>query len=126
MGSTRSAGQRRRRVEVAQPRDWKREVTRGGCEMCHAFPVDEHVRRQRALDLRTIQGHHLIEQKRLKSRGLEAHLWDVRNGMGICVYHHTRHGDYIQRIPRELLAPAAHEFAEEVGLTWLLDHLYPE
>lgn len=74
-----------------------------------------------ALDLRTIQGHHIIEQQQLKKHHLREYLWDERNGMGLCAYHHQRHTHFIERVPWELLPPAAFEFAEEVGLPWLLD-----
>jgi hypothetical protein len=116
---------RRSELERQQSRDWKREVTRGGCEMCRAHPVDSAVRHDRALDLQTIQGHHIIEQKHLKRHGKQGHLWDIRNGMGLCAYHHQRHTNWTQRVPRELLPPAVYDFADEIGLPWLLDQYHP-
>ncbi len=114
----------RRRVELerAASRDWKREATRGGCVMCRAYPVtDPQIRRSYAVELRDIQGHHIIEKSALKNHGKREYIWDARNGMGLCGYHHPRHTHWRQRVPRELLPPAVYEFADEIGLQWLLD-----
>lgn len=101
--------------------DWYIAVTRGGCVMCRAFPVPRELRRGRGPDLRRIQGHHILDRQHLP-RG---RLWDVRNGLGVCRYHHARHTHFVQRIPRALLPPAALEFAAEANLSARLDHDYP-
>ena len=94
--------------------------------MCRAYPVeDPQIRVAHAVDLRTIQGHHIIEQQHLKRHGKREHLWDPRNGMGLCAYHHARHTHWRQRVPRELLPPAVYDFADEIGLPWLLDQYLP-
>lgn len=109
---------------VLSPHDWYREVIRGGCVMCRAFPVPRELRRGRGPDLRRIEGHHILDRQHLR-RGQRGLVWDVRNGLGVCSYHHARHTHYVQRIPRSLLPPAALEFAAEAKLTARLDHDYP-
>lgn len=93
--------------------------------MCRAFPVPTAIRAAYALDLRRIQAHHILPQHKLKQHNQHDHLWDERNGLGLCAYHHPRHTNWRQRVPRELIPAAAYEFAEEVKLAWLLDLEYP-
>lgn len=106
--------------------DWYVEVTRLGCAMCRAFPVDPDTRRARALDLATIEAHHVLPKQNLKREGLRSEWWDPRNGLGLCRLHHSRHTDWVQRIPRALLPAAVHDFAASHDLGWLLDREYPK
>lgn len=88
-----------------------------------------------------MQGHHVIEKERLKkylaekTRGLalaaeeiekmlNALLWDVRDGVAVCVTCHRRHTDGVLRLPRACLPATAFEFADEVGLGYVLDRYY--
>lgn len=107
--------------------EWYRHVTAGGCVMCAEFPVDQRTARDRAGDLDWIQGHHPIERDKLKRWGLAHLIWDKRNGLGVCAYHHGRHTHAVQRIPRRLLRPETFEFADEINARFLLedDAVYP-
>lgn len=127
---TRKPKQRNRRK--SQPLDafldakfWRAEVTRTRCVMCRAFPVAYDVAYQHPADLRVKEGHHIIAKRHLRAEGLSGHLWDVRNGMCLCRWHHARHESHAERVPRLLLPPAAVEFAGELHLEWLLDREYP-
>ncbi len=93
--------------------------------MCRAYPVDSEIRKTYFVELRDIQAHHILDKQYLKAAGKHDHLWDVRNGMGLCGYHHPRHTNWRQRVPRELLPPAVYDFAREVGLEWRLDQYLP-
>jgi hypothetical protein len=106
-------------------RFWKSSVCRGGCVMCRAFPVARELRHELAADLRRVEGHHVIAKRHLKARGLHAHLWDTRNGLALCVYHHDRHERWMQRVPYELVPYDAFEFAAELGLDWMIPDDYP-
>lgn len=52
-------------------------------------------------------------------------LWDVRNGLACCKWCHSRHTDAVRRIPRKLLPRFAFEFADELGLRWMIERDYP-
>lgn len=71
-----------------------------------------------------LQGHHVVERRALKRRGLEEHLWDKRNRMSLCERHHARHTTAVERIPYSAVPAEAHEFAAELGLTYLIDRYY--
>ncbi len=70
--------------------------------------------------------HHIIPQQSLKWRNLHAHLWDARNGIPLSRRVHERHTTAVERIRRDQLPEAAHEFAAELGLEHLIDRYYPE
>jgi len=72
-----------------------------------------------------VEGHHAITRQALRTRGLAEHQWDRRNRVPLCDRAHTSHHTASQRVPRELLPPAVFEFADELGLRWLLDRVYP-
>ncbi len=72
-----------------------------------------------------IQAAHVISKQALKRRGLQAFLWDVRNGVAACYQHHRRSDSGHARFPREMLPAAAEEFARELDLDWWLDRFYP-
>lgn len=113
--------------EAADRRFWRQMVTKGGCVMCKAFPVDGRTRSERGADLTVIDGHHVVAKQDLKRWGLHARLWDIRNGIALCRYHHARHEAAMQRVPRELLPAVAWEFAEEINAEFVLDddRVYP-
>jgi hypothetical protein len=119
----------RREVRVderQQRRMWQMCVTRGGCVMCRAYPLTREQRAGREPELRRVEAHHITAKRHLKNHGLNSHMWDPRNGMGLCVYHHHRHEHWMQRVPYELVPDDAVEFADELGLLALLEHDYPE
>lgn len=120
-------GRRKREpVDVGlQKRYWKMAVTRGGCIMCRAFPLAKKDRVGRLEDLRRIEGHHVLAKRHLKTRGLAGRLWDTRNGMGLCKYHHPRHESGMQRVPYELVPDDALTFAIECDLDWIIEREYP-
>lgn len=112
--------------ELTEKRRWWRAAAiRGGCAMCHAFPLSGDELATLAPQIRKIEGHHLLPQRDLKRHGYADRLWDERNGMGLCELHHHRHERYVQRVPRDLLSESAYEFADELGLGWLIDREYP-
>lgn len=103
---------------------WKREVCRTGCVMCAAFPVDKSTRQLRRAQLENLQAHHVLARRHLKREG-KSHLdWADGNGICLCEYHHFRHENAIQRVPFDLLPQEAVEFAEYVGLPWVLEREY--
>jgi hypothetical protein len=119
-------GRRKAKVDEGMAkRYWKLAVCRGGCVMCRAFPVGE-LDATRAADLRRIEGHHVIAKRHLRREGHGGRLWDARNGMGLCAYHHQRHELRVQPVPYELVPEGAFEFAIELGLDWIIDREYPE
>jgi hypothetical protein len=121
------AAHRRRargRQMAERARCWKRTVSAGGCVMCRTGPVDAAVRAAYGAQLAEVQAHHVIPRSDLKRMGLHDYLWDERNGIGLCAYHHHRHTVWRERMPRELVPAAAYEFAEELGIGWLLDREY--
>jgi hypothetical protein len=111
-------------AEKAAAGVWHQRVVRGRCVMCAWLPAVAEDRARRAVGARK-QAHHLLPKRYLKREGLHAHLWDVRNGMALCAFHHERHENFVQRVPRQLLLPTAFEFADELGLGWLIDREYP-
>ncbi len=108
-------------------RAWSAAARKAGCAMCKATPVNADVRRERGADLARIEGHHLIEKSELRRWGLLAALFDPRNMLPLCSYHHARHTLAFERVPRELLPAAAFEFADEIGARFVLedDRVYP-
>ena len=72
-----------------------------------------------------LQGHHVIEKRALRRRGLDEHLWDKRNRMSLCDHHHAQHTVAHKRIPYDLVPASALEFADELGLTYLIERYYP-
>lgn len=105
---------------------WKRSTCRTGCVMCAAYPVSKEIRKERSAELFRLQAHHIIPQRVLKREGKAHMLWVEGNGMCLCEYHHQRHENWTQRVPRHLVTKAAEEFAAYVGLDYLLDRDYPE
>jgi hypothetical protein len=72
-----------------------------------------------------VAGHHVIAKQALRRRGLHAFLWDRRNRMPLCEFHHQRHTLRYDPVPSSLLSAEAREFAAELGLEWLLEKSYP-
>jgi hypothetical protein len=114
-GEPRSEDERRASAE------FYRVVTASGCVMCIAFPVDPQTYRERRADIERIQAAHLISQDKLRRWGLHGRLWDPRDGLGLCCYHHFRHDDAVQRVPRRLIPAPAFVFADEIGARWVLE-----
>jgi hypothetical protein len=106
-------------------RYWHMTVTRGGCVMCQAFPLKAHQKIGREADLRRIEGHHVLAKRHLRANGYSDRIWDVRNGMALCKYHHDRHERWMQRVPFALVPDDAVEFADELGLLPLLEGEHP-
>lgn len=111
--------------EAERRRWWRINTIRGGCVMCAAFPLRPVELASRHSELRKLEAHHLLPKRDLKRQHHADKLWDERNGMCLCELHHARHERYVHRVPRSLLPAAAFEFADEVGLGWLLDAEYP-
>jgi hypothetical protein len=93
---------------------WREDI--GACAVCPAEGVACRG---------PVQSHHLIAKGALKRRHLDEHLWDKRNRLAVCEWRHEQHTTRFKPIPRELLPPAVWEFAEELGLTYLIERAYP-
>ena len=104
---------RRRVGDVALA--WKLAVTEQGCDF-HDNPADCEM---------PVQAAHVISQQTLRRHGHADKLWDVRNGVSACYRAHRRSDSGVERFPREKLPAAVFEFADELGLRWVLDRLYP-
>lgn len=98
-----------------------RALAAQGCAMCEAFPPTPAERRELGHDLRFVEVHHVLSKDVLKRTGQAAQLWDVRNGLVLCLLHHTRQEKAFQRVPLDLLGPDTLAFADEVGLRFLLE-----
>lgn len=72
-----------------------------------------------------VQGHHAIDKRALKRRGLHRYLWDLRNRVPVCEWRHEQHTTRVKPIPRGLLPASVFEFAAELGLSWWVDRFYP-
>lgn len=101
---------------------FRMQAIRGGCVMCRHEPPDHRTQRDYAVQLRTLQAHHILPKRFLDGDPK----WDPRNGLGLCQYHHMRHENWVQRIPRALLPPYVHDFASEQQMTFQLDQEYPD
>ena len=99
--------------ERLQAAEWRSNM--GSCQVC---------RYETQSCFGPIQPHHVIEAKTLKKRGLHEHLYDVRNRLPVCEWRHEQHTTRFKPIPRRLIPASAEEFAEELGLTYLLDRYY--
>lgn len=82
-----------------------------------------------------LEGHHIVPRRYLNSvvreRGLVGEdanriVWNLANHLPLCAYHHNRHERALERVPRHVLPDAALAFAEDVGLTWLVEKAYPQ
>jgi hypothetical protein len=76
-----------------------------------------------------MEAHHVLPKSKLKDLGITAHedLYDERNGVGLCEYHHARHTNYAPggRMPRELVPESVYDFAAEHTIEFLIDAEYP-
>lgn len=104
---------RRHRKRRRVPTIWTANL--GPCQVCPAEGGECYG---------PLAGHHIITQQALRREGLELYLWDLRNRLTVCQGRHDRHHNGT-RIARELLPAPAFEFAEEVGLTRLIERYYP-
>lgn len=104
---------------------WHRAVCRGGCVMCRAQRPSKEVYADYGFELRHIEAHHVIAKRHLRTFGQWEHRWDERNGIALCTYHHRRHENHVQRVPRGVLPADALAFARELSLMSLLDREYP-
>lgn len=101
---------------LVDPFEWKRRAIMNGCQI-HDNPEDCEP---------PLQACHIISQMTLKRHGLRAYLWDTRNSLGACYRAHRRSDQAHQRFPRDRIPQCAEDFAEEHGLGWKLDKLYPK
>ena len=107
---------KRSKVEEQASERWHAVTVARGCEVCP--------RRSEICD-GSIHAHHVITQQQLRRRGLAALLWDVDNGMGLCERAHRRHHNRAQPIERQLLREEHLRFADDHGLSNLIERYYP-
>ena len=72
--------------------------------------------------------HHVIRRQHVK-RYIGSSpdvLWDPRNVLGLCRDCHERHTNRSRPVPRHVVPLAALDFAEDHGLTWLIEREYPD
>lgn len=124
--------QQRREDEIelrAAKRVWAASVS-GVCAMCQAarrepplcVPVTEDVREHFHNDLLRLEGHHLIPKGDLKREGKPPRVrYDLRLMLTLCRYHHTRHENFVERVPAELYPASVYEFAVEHDVLWRLE-----
>lgn len=98
----------------------QRDLWREGLGRCALNMRGDHVCEGK------VRGHHLIAQHALRKRGLHEFLWDKRNRLAVCDAAHHRHHTRCAPLPRSVLPDSVFEFAEELGLLWLLEKTYPE
>jgi hypothetical protein len=106
---------RRRGRRKGAPLIWRHNL--GPCAVCPVEGVECHGQ---------VTGHHIITQQQLRQHGLELELWNLRNRLPVCDGRHGQHHRASRRIPRSVLPVEALEFAEEHGLTRLIERYYPE
>lgn len=108
----------RREAELAK-RFREKVLAPGFCVMCGTS--------------KNLQPHHVLERSRVKHALLRKDeeipvdiYWDPRNGIALDWDCHQRHHGFSRRLSRRCLPASAFEYAEDHGLTWLLDREYPE
>jgi hypothetical protein len=71
-----------------------------------------------------LQVHHIVPKRILKQESLQESIWDDRNALVLCKRCHERHELAVMRVRKDLLPPASIVFADEVGLSWVIDRFY--
>ena len=99
-------------------------------ELALAFKLGTIVRGcevHRSLRCEMIQAAHVIPKQALRRRGFEPEVvYDTRNGIGACYAAHRRSDAGLERFPVECFREETWEFADEVGLRWMVERLYGE
>jgi hypothetical protein len=72
-----------------------------------------------------VEGHHAILRQTLRHEGHVDHVWDRRNRVALCSRHHRRFHLGLLTINQRQLPPPVLEFAEELGLGWVIEKRYP-
>jgi len=103
-------------IEMEQALAFKLIVTARGCQV-HDDPLDCDG---------PVQAAHLIPKQALRRRKFYEHVYDPRNGIGACYKAHRRSDAGIERFPAAYIPTGAWEFAEELGVDWMLERLYGE
>ena len=82
-----------------------------------------------------IEAHHVIAKQTIKRMARsekwdwdreQETIWDFRNGIPVCVDCHQRHETAYRRISQSNVPPEAVEFADELGVGYLIERYYPE
>jgi hypothetical protein len=74
--------------------------------------------------------HHVIERAKIRDAAKRLGLpdwellWDPRCGLPVLWSRHERHTSRVEPIPLASLLPENVEFADAIGLGWLLDRIY--
>lgn len=100
--------------EMEQALAFKLTVIDRGCEI-HDDPGDCEF---------PVQAAHIIPKQALRRRSLYEYVYDPRNGIAACYRAHRRSDAGIERFPSSTFSPAFWEFADEIGLRWLVEKLY--
>lgn len=102
------------------------------CWLCLRRP-EEQERCRRLTTHYKLHKHHWLDQQTIKREypnghdgvSLTALLADDRNLVHMRQWHHMQLENRRLHIPRWMVPPEAVQFAEELGLDWRLDRLYP-
>ena len=76
--------------------------------------------------IRGYVAHHVLYQQELRKHGHSDLLWDLRNRLVVEHRKHERHHSGSKPIKRSELSQDNLDFAEELGLTYLIERHYPE
>jgi hypothetical protein len=76
-----------------------------------------------------LKAHHVITKQKLRrelgKKIAEEVMWDPRNGMTLCEFHHSQHHCRAKPVPLEKLSHENWNFAMEHDLTYVLEITYP-
>lgn len=113
---------RQRELDAAQAKRTWRQAVGATCAMCRRAPVSAEVREDFFNDLMRIEGHHLIPKADLERCKVSVFArYDLRLKLDLCSYHHQRHENFVERVPRDMYGPAVFAFADEHDVRWLLE-----
>lgn len=125
----RAAGAEAQRYRSTARRLFRMAAYSQGCVMCKHEPVYAWEKVTYAHELANLEAHHIIPKADLKTHvtgGVDdvTVTCDPRNALGLCMLHHARHENWLQRVPRTLLPAIVKDFADDYDLQWLLDREY--
>lgn len=101
---------------ATEPFEWKARVLASG--PCIAHPGKYECEGE-------VRAHHVITQQALRKHGWIDFRWETDNGVPVCERGHRRHHSGLERIPRDRLPRRAIDFANAIGLGWMILRYYP-